>query len=474
MNRIDANHRHKNDPLKWKKHLVLVDWRIRDKIHLLSSINRYNIKDYLYCLKDIAMELDNSNGKYTFIIKLVYKYKFWKLPNIVISSKSDLMCAKQAIEKYNLLSFAEIWFCKNETKNYNTVFGRMLISNSSLFPNRCSILYELVWSGSARNIELYPNVNCPYISIERSNWNANPIILELSNKESIDMLYLSKEIISKVSAFTPEIKDFASFVFSMGCNHLCIEFSYCNNALNFIDWDSDNDKKVLKTYEDYYLCMNNCSICSEVVSNIATMKIKEYFKDSRIFAQNEYLCVFPTVGCFIKGYILLATKDHYLSLFNCTDKIINEVSIAIKKIELYYKKNFNKGMVYFEHGTVDDYNLSPASVCHLHIHIMPVNKTIWSYINEKYNFKYYEIVNLSEIKSIVNVYRVTSYILFGDYDGKLYLIDCSKQRFPSQFFRKVMYEFYYGSSEHYEWDWKKYPYYNLMTETLNVFNGMKI
>ena len=246
MSRIDATRRH-DDPLKWKKHLVLVEWKIRDKAHLLSSINRYPIQNYSECLDDICNELDNSGDEYTFIVKLVYRYNFWKLPNIVISSKRDLLQAKRTINTYDTTFLSEIWYCKNKTKNNNTVFGRMLISNNQLFPERCPIRYELVWSTSARNIERYPKISCPFIAVERSNWNAKPVFLEINNfnMSSRDMFFISEKIIRTISLYTSKIKEFGCFVFSRGCNHLCLEFSYCNGELNFIDWDTDNDNKIL-------------------------------------------------------------------------------------------------------------------------------------------------------------------------------------------------------------------------------------
>ena len=247
MSRIDATRHHEDDPLKWKKHLVLVEWKIRDKTHLLDSINRYSIQNYMECIDDIRNEFENLSGEYTFIVKLVYRYNFWKLPNIVITSKQDLIQAKRTIDTYDKTFLSEIWYCKNNTENYNTVFGRMLISNNQLFPDRCPIRYELVWSTSARNIERYPIINCPFIAVERSNWNAKPEFREINdiNMHSIDMISISEKIIKSISLYTSKIKEFGCYVFSRGCNHLCLEFSFCNGELNFIDWDTDDDNKIL-------------------------------------------------------------------------------------------------------------------------------------------------------------------------------------------------------------------------------------
>lgn len=247
MSRIDATHRYEDDPLKWKKHLVLVEWKMREKAHLLGSINRYSIRNYAECLRDIADELDRSGEEYTYIVKLVYRYNFWKLPNIMISAKEDLVRAKELIDAYDTRILSEIWYCKNKTKNNNTIFGRMLISDGDLFPDRCPIRFELVWSTSARKIEQYPKIDCPFLAVERTNWNTEPVFCDIhdSNMNSDDMIAVAGKIIRKISAYTAQIKEFGCFVFSKGCSHLCLEFNYCNGILNFIDWDTDNDNKIL-------------------------------------------------------------------------------------------------------------------------------------------------------------------------------------------------------------------------------------
>lgn len=249
MSRIDSSQHDNKDPLKWKKHLMLVDWKIRDREHLLNSINRYPINEYLSCLKDISKDITEHGGQYSFVIKLVSSNHLWKLPNIIVSSIKDLEDAEELIKCYKLSEFVEIWYCKNLTQNNDTVFGRMLLNNNVLFPSRCSIRFEIVWSTSARTIEQYPLINCSFIAFERDNWNAPPIVSGLNscNMKVSEMISISKKIIAAVSAYTPQIIEFGSYVFSCGCNQLCLEYSYCNDQLNFIDWDTDDDNKVLVT-----------------------------------------------------------------------------------------------------------------------------------------------------------------------------------------------------------------------------------
>ena len=202
--------------------------------------------------------------------------------------------------------------------------------------------------------------------------------------------------------------------------------------------------------------------------------IKKCFLDSRIFSYNETFCIFPALGCFVKGYILLATLEHEVSLYNCSEDIVNGVEKTIVVAKEAFKTNMNCGMVYCEHGTIDDFDLCPSSIDHFHIHFLPAKEPVWDKINAKYNFEYYHLNSLKELKEAVDKYIVSSYLLFGDFDGKIYLINCYNKNYHSQFLRKVMYEYYYGSTVERKWDWKEYAYYDNMIETIEIMGSLKI
>ena len=244
---IDSNKFNNNCPIKWKKHLVLVEWGLREKSHLFNTIKRYKVKDYNECLEDIRNSLEQDKADYAYIIKLVYKTTFHKLPNIIIKNIDDLNKAKKTLSNSDLSIFDEIWYCRNIIKKNDAVFGRLLIGNNYLFPNNAHIVYEMVWDSSARSIEKYPNMNCPFAAAYRNNWNApiqiNEIISSGSNEEEMKNEVI--EIIKHTSRYQNAIKDFGRFVFSCGCQYFNIEFTYYQGDLKFIDWDSDNDLLVI-------------------------------------------------------------------------------------------------------------------------------------------------------------------------------------------------------------------------------------
>jgi hypothetical protein len=222
--------------------------------------------------------------------------------------------------------------------------------------------------------------------------------------------------------------------------------------------------------------MISCPLCKEFKATdlSSTSTVGERYEDSRIVAFNDDLCVFPGVGCYVNGYLLLSTVEHYLSLCNCPDEIVKKIDGAIPQIRALYGERLGCGSVFFEHGTVADFEISPASINHFHMHFMPVNEPIWDKINAQYDFEYYPLRSIAEVKDVVAEKRISSYLLFGDYDGKIYMINSPPDRYHSQFLRRVMYEHYYGEREENYWNWKLYPYSESMKETFEIMKGFKL
>lgn len=248
MSQKDYSYLCNDDLYKWKKYLLLVEWGLLTKERLLQMIRRYPVQMYSFCLDDIEKDMKKYNGEYTYIIKLVYKHTFIKLPNIRISSADDLKNARITLSNTDLSFYLEIWYCKNITKEQGTVFGRMMFSSGELFPRTCPIIYEFVWSSSARMIEKLPDVKCPCMSFYRDSWNASPSVTSYCENgiPYFKMLSVTENIIRSVSGYTANISRLGTYIFSLGCHSLCLEFKYHNDELEFIDWDSDNDYRVLQ------------------------------------------------------------------------------------------------------------------------------------------------------------------------------------------------------------------------------------
>ncbi len=244
---IDAYIRRDDDPVKWKKHLVLVDSGLREMTDLAQSIHRFSASNINEFTEHILASVKADAEEYCYIVKLVYKKEFHKLPNIVFMSSDSTDSIRERLMSLDMSQYAEVWYCKNAVSGQGKVFGRLMISGDELFPAVSPQLIELVWAGSARKIESFPMQDCPYVRLFKKTWNAEYAV-ETFVPHGHDSTLMQEDIDSInawLASYYHKIKDFARDVFSCGCSSISIEFSYGGGSFSFIDWDSDNDIKVI-------------------------------------------------------------------------------------------------------------------------------------------------------------------------------------------------------------------------------------
>lgn len=234
-------------PPKWIKHKMLISWGLRDENDLKSTIHRYNIEEYEKCLQKIDEELKISDGKFLYIIKLVYRNSVYKLPNFLIKSREDFLICKDKLKNIEKKQFIEIWYCKNTTKK-EMIYGRVAFFLDELFPRIVRRKIEIVWGNSARMIEKYPNLECTFVSLETDGWGENFRLIDViqADKSEIEIHEMIVVLLDLLCDYQSRIINFGKFINECGCSSLCIEFLYTNDGkFTIIDWDSDNDLKVI-------------------------------------------------------------------------------------------------------------------------------------------------------------------------------------------------------------------------------------
>lgn len=237
-----------NSPMKWIKHMVLCYFKLRDKTELQKTIHRFSVDNYKECLDNIEKEMKKGDNS-ACIVKMVYQKRFYKLPNYLISKEEDLIQCRKQIES-SLKQFTEIWYCVNHSCDIRA-YGRILIHLDELFPQNVNRKIEIVWDKSARMLEKYPDLSCPFILITTEGWGKKYTIDKLidNNKKEQDMIATVDKILEILPRYYSEITKMGMYLKENGCQHLCLEFSFLEPTnFSFIDWDSDNDEKILLAF----------------------------------------------------------------------------------------------------------------------------------------------------------------------------------------------------------------------------------
>lgn len=218
--------------------------------------------------------------------------------------------------------------------------------------------------------------------------------------------------------------------------------------------------------------MKICPFCSEHSGkrdNQFYMSIgRQIGCKSRILLETDNWYAIPTMGSLTVGYILLVTKQHYLSLANLDSNLFFEMLNLKKSVEDFLFKKLGMHCIAFEHGTTNSYSTGANSVDHVHLHILPFSRPVWNEI-----IKNIPETTVNTVKSYNDLFEVwkknipDTYLLFQDLDQKLYYISDSSNM-PSQLFRKCLAP-YLGANC---WDWRSESYSNNILKTISLFEGI--
>ena len=189
---------------------------------------------------------------------------------------------------------------------------------------------------------------------------------------------------------------------------------------------------------------------------------------SRFLLETDNWYAIPTMGSLTVGYILLVTKQHYLSLANLDSNLFFEMLNLKKSVEDFLFKKLGMHCIAFEHGTTNSYSTGANSVDHVHLHILPFSRPVWNEIIT--NIPATTVNTVESYNDLFEVWKKNipdTYLLFQDLNQKLYYISDSSYM-PSQLFRKCLAP-YLGANY---WDWRSESYSNNILETISLFKGI--
>lgn len=181
---------------------------------------------------------------------------------------------------------------------------------------------------------------------------------------------------------------------------------------------------------------------------------------SRVVFETKNFVVFPTVGCFRIGYLLIMPKQHYLSFGELEPELIDELNSVVQRIKDFVYEKLNLKCIVFEHGTRDLSKLTSTSIMHAHIHIIPFDADI---INALPDY-----CELKKIKGFEDLKKETdNYLFLSDTSNNSYIV--KNDGYPSQFFRQIACKAM-GIPKY--WDWRRYKFVENMEITCDFYDRL--
>lgn len=212
-----------------------------------------------------------------------------------------------------------------------------------------------------------------------------------------------------------------------------------------------------------------CCFCKEYADMFDNQYYNELGRqlgvDSRILVETQNWYAVPTLGCLTTGYVLLICKQHYQSLANLSEALYREMLDLKGNIEKMLFAKLGLPCLAFEHGAADSRFIGANSVNHVHLHIVPFSKIIWTELAQKHELYDFELVaDYMDLFLKWEKAPPKTYLLFQDINKAIYYKQ-DADGVPSQFFRKCLSPYLNAS----QWDWKQEYYLSNFIKTMELF-----
>jgi len=236
-------------PRKWRKYLLLSMFGLTSEQQLNKSIKRFAFADLDTCRRSLRDALEKSKTTTMAVVKLVPMQESGRLPNYIVRKAVDIQEAFSLIQKRSHENWVEIWYCLNDVSVEKFSVGGRFIPDP--IQHAAIQTLEQVWHTSPRLIEqLSEGVSFPYIRSERVGFEQRLTITAMFIPPGypIDEARIRGEYLA-VLKFIGDTKEawetFVAYLSGKGVRAISLEYKVDNGEFSFIDWDSDDDARVI-------------------------------------------------------------------------------------------------------------------------------------------------------------------------------------------------------------------------------------
>ncbi len=184
--------------------------------------------------------------------------------------------------------------------------------------------------------------------------------------------------------------------------------------------------------------------------------------NERTVYQTENFFVIPTVGQFIKGYLLVIPFEHVMSNAELDAKRLGEFKYVLEDIEYLLRLTYDaKNVLVWENGSGNGgVGKAKDSIVHSHVHICPSTYTSEK-IMEVSGFPF-ETLTLEELK----YYKEHSYLLVRTPNHDIWKINNNPNLYiPRQYVRQLVAEEYGLPGD--SWNWRTNHFSEKMYQTVS-------
>lgn len=230
------------------KQQVLIDFHLRDIESFRQNISIFDknqINEVMAFIVNQKRQEKETKRLYFIIILVPLKHEFY-LRNIVIKEETDVnhICERLSREE----SYSEIWVCTNRADARENYSGRFCIEQLNGVENH---ILEIVENDIPRSVEKIESHFEKKYEKEMNDYNYVRNRWSTRFKQSGDqygsngMNKVTIQICQEIERKREQIDFLFNCLTNIGIKNFSLDFRFQNGKLEFIDWDTENDKDVI-------------------------------------------------------------------------------------------------------------------------------------------------------------------------------------------------------------------------------------
>jgi pyruvate kinase len=243
-------------------------------------------------------------------------------------------------------------------------------------------------------------------------------------------------------------------------------FGHRRRALEALARDLDKLRRAIAPAPPASVACNaGCVFCQEFDGQRASIfhDLTSGAIPSRIIHQTPHFLVFPPLGQFVEGGLLITTREHFISMAELPSSYYGELEALMAETADVLLAHYGCRPVFFEHAPLSPGDKGTCCVDHAHLNVFPVAVDVHKHLKK---FPHAAIDRMEELAS--PTYRGRAYLFVQGGDGRRNVYQAGIV--PSQYIRKII-ATALGMPE--RWHWREYLGLDELKHTMATLSDWK-
>jgi inosine/xanthosine triphosphate pyrophosphatase family protein/diadenosine tetraphosphate (Ap4A) HIT family hydrolase len=207
-----------------------------------------------------------------------------------------------------------------------------------------------------------------------------------------------------------------------------------------------------------------CAFCQEIDGHASSVyhELLGHEIPSRVLHRTPHFLVFPPLGQFIEGGLLLVTREHRISMAHLSPSEFDDLERLTAETAALLRERYGCRGLFFEHAPLSAGEKGTCCVDHAHWNVFPARVDVHRHLKK---FPHVQIGALAELGPLA---RQKGYLFLQTNEGDRYVYDAGVV--PSQYVRKII-TAELGMPE--RWHWREYLGLEELKRTLATLAGWR-